>query len=31
MESGLIGLAGESSNLLADARVREAYLGEGAA
>jgi branched-chain amino acid transport system ATP-binding protein len=31
MESGAITLAGESSKLLADSRVREAYLGEGAA
>jgi branched-chain amino acid transport system ATP-binding protein len=31
MESGLIALAGEARSLLADARVREAYLGEAAA
>jgi branched-chain amino acid transport system ATP-binding protein len=31
MESGLITLAGEARKLLADPRVREAYLGEGAA
>ncbi len=31
MESGLIALAGEAKMLLADPRVREAYLGEGAA
>jgi branched-chain amino acid transport system ATP-binding protein len=31
MESGSITLAGESRSLLADAKVREAYLGEGAA
>jgi branched-chain amino acid transport system ATP-binding protein len=31
MESGAITLAGESRGLLADAKVREAYLGEGAA
>jgi len=31
MESGAITLAGESRVLLADPRVREAYLGEGAA
>jgi branched-chain amino acid transport system ATP-binding protein len=31
MESGAITLAGESRMLLADPRVREAYLGEGAA
>ena len=31
MESGAISLAGESRTLLADPRVREAYLGEGAA
>jgi len=31
MESGAISLAGESRMLLADPRVREAYLGEGAA
>jgi len=31
MESGTIGLAGEAQRLLADPRVREAYLGEGAA
>jgi branched-chain amino acid transport system ATP-binding protein len=31
MESGAITLAGESRSLLADAKVREAYLGEGAA
>jgi branched-chain amino acid transport system ATP-binding protein len=31
MESGAIALSGDSKNLLADARVREAYLGEGAA
>ena len=31
MESGAIALAGESRMLLADPRVREAYLGEGAA
>ncbi|TAK43425.1 MAG: ABC transporter ATP-binding protein [Betaproteobacteria bacterium] len=30
MESGSIGLAGEARHLLADPRVREAYLGEGA-
>ncbi len=30
MESGTIALSGESSGLLADSRVREAYLGEGA-
>jgi branched-chain amino acid transport system ATP-binding protein len=30
MESGAIALAGEARALLADARVREAYLGEGA-
>jgi branched-chain amino acid transport system ATP-binding protein len=31
MESGTIALADAASNLLADAKVREAYLGEGAA
>ena len=31
MESGSITLAGESRSLLADTKVREAYLGEGAA
>jgi branched-chain amino acid transport system ATP-binding protein len=31
MESGAIALAGAASNLLADTKVREAYLGEGAA
>ena len=31
MESGTIVLAGAASSLLADAKVREAYLGEGAA
>ena len=31
MESGLIALAGEARSLLADSRVREAYLGEAAA
>ena len=31
MESGAITLAAEASSLLADAKVREAYLGEGAA
>jgi len=31
MESGSITLAGESANLLADSKVREAYLGEAAA
>jgi len=31
MESGAIALAGEAAVLLADARVREAYLGESAA
>ncbi len=31
MESGLITLAGEAKKLLADPKVREAYLGEGAA
>ena len=31
MESGKITLADAASNLLADAKVREAYLGEGAA
>jgi len=31
MESGAIALADESQRLLADPRVREAYLGEGAA
>ena len=31
MESGAITLAGEAAKLLADPRVREAYLGEGAA
>jgi len=30
MESGAIALADDSRNLLADAKVREAYLGEGA-
>jgi len=30
MESGAIALADEARNLLADAKVREAYLGEGA-
>ncbi|TAN54338.1 MAG: ABC transporter ATP-binding protein [Betaproteobacteria bacterium] len=30
MESGSIGLAGEARHLLADPRVRQAYLGEGA-
>jgi branched-chain amino acid transport system ATP-binding protein len=30
MESGTIALSGEAKSLLADARVREAYLGEGA-
>ena len=30
MESGSITLAGESARLLADPRVREAYLGEAA-
>lgn len=30
MESGLITLEGEARSLLEDARVREAYLGEGA-
>jgi branched-chain amino acid transport system ATP-binding protein len=29
MESGTIALAGRAAALLADARVREAYLGEG--
>jgi branched-chain amino acid transport system ATP-binding protein len=31
MESGQITLSGKSSELLNDSRVREAYLGEGAA
>jgi len=31
MESGAITLDGEAKTLLADSRVREAYLGEGAA
>jgi hypothetical protein len=31
MESGLISLAGKSSALLNDSRVKEAYLGEDAA
>ncbi len=31
MESGLLALAADSKSLLADPRVREAYLGEGAA
>ena len=31
MESGAIALADAAANLLADAKVREAYLGEGAA
>src|SRR5262249_32694947 len=31
MESGAIALAGESPRLRADPKVREAYLGEGAA
>ena len=31
MESGRITLSGESAALLADSRVREAYLGEEAA
>ena len=31
MESGVLALAAESKSLLADPRVREAYLGEGAA
>ena len=31
MESGEIALSGKSTELLSDARVREAYLGEGAA
>ncbi|HUJ86541.1 MAG TPA: ABC transporter ATP-binding protein [Burkholderiales bacterium] len=31
MESGMLALAAESKSLLADPRVREAYLGEGAA
>jgi branched-chain amino acid transport system ATP-binding protein len=31
MESGVIALSGDSKMLLADPRVREAYLGEGAA
>ena len=31
MESGTITLAGEAKALLSDPRVREAYLGEGAA
>ena len=31
MESGVIALAGEAKRLLADPKVREAYLGEGAA
>jgi ABC-type branched-subunit amino acid transport system ATPase component len=31
MESGAITLAAAASELLADPRVREAYLGEGAA
>jgi branched-chain amino acid transport system ATP-binding protein len=31
MESGAIALSGDSKGLLADPRVREAYLGEGAA
>jgi branched-chain amino acid transport system ATP-binding protein len=30
MESGSITLAGEAKKLLADPKVREAYLGEGA-
>ena len=30
MESGVIALAGEARHLLADPRIREAYLGEGA-
>ena len=30
MESGTIALAGEAKSLLANPRVREAYLGEGA-
>jgi len=30
MESGSISLAAEASSLLADPRVREAYLGEAA-
>ncbi|MGH8749058.1 MAG: ABC transporter ATP-binding protein [Burkholderiales bacterium] len=31
MESGVLALAADSKSLLADSRVREAYLGEGAA
>jgi len=31
MESGMITLSGEARALLADSRVREAYLGEAAA
>ena len=31
MESGAIALSGEAKSLLADPRIREAYLGEGAA
>jgi branched-chain amino acid transport system ATP-binding protein len=31
MESGAIALSGESKSLLADPKIREAYLGEGAA
>jgi len=31
MESGAIALSGDSKSLLADPRIREAYLGEGAA
>ena len=30
MESGAIALSGEAKSLLADPRIREAYLGEGA-
>jgi branched-chain amino acid transport system ATP-binding protein len=30
MESGVLALAADSKSLLADPRVREAYLGEGA-
>jgi branched-chain amino acid transport system ATP-binding protein len=31
MESGVIALSGTSADLLGDSRVKEAYLGEGAA
>jgi len=31
MESGIITLAGDSATLLANPKVREAYLGEAAA